>query len=168
MYYTPVQRFIIKRKFLLQSGILFYPHIYHEDVLFSTELLYAAQFVYYFNEPMYQYRQNTNSIMHTTNIKNAYDLITVHQQMMRYMTEHIADKDREWWQRFALSMFEESYSIAWNMRGTDEYKKYMEKTAFYRKKQCDDAAQFGGLKWKIKCWLFKHPMINKYRRMARC
>ena len=165
MSYTPVQRFIIKRSFLKAANISFYPNIYHEDVLFGAELLYAAKSVYVYNNPMYQYRENENGLMHTVNIKKAYDLIVVHKEMIRYMYSNVSDADKSWWQCFALLRFEESHSVAWMLRGTAEYNEYMRQTKAYRKQQCDHASHLGGWRWKVKCWLFKHPAVNKYRRI---
>jgi len=165
VYCTPIQRFIFRRKFLMGSGVKFYPGIYHEDVLFSNLILYHAKEVYYCGTPIYQYRQNEESVMHSIKIKNAYDMIAVHKQLMAFLQEgHVLDEDRVWWQKRAMLVLEESFSHAWLLRGSDDYSNYVSDTKDYRREQCDACSNLGDWRWKIKCWLFKHPVLNKRRR----
>ncbi len=165
VYCTPIQRFIFRREFLESSGVSFFPGIYHEDVLYSNLILYLARDVYYSGKPLYQYRQNVESVMHSIKIKNAYDMITVHKQLMAFLQDgHIQEADRVWWQKRALLVLEESFSHAWLLRGTEDYNRYVVDTKEYRESQCNACGELGDWRWKIKCWLLKHPVLNKYRR----
>lgn len=163
-YTNPPQRFIIKRSFLDLYCLRFYPGIFHEDELFGTEMLYLAEKVYLHNHYWCNYRQHGESVMHTMTVRNAYNIITVHQQLIKFMDIYVREEDKEWFQRKYFTYLEVAVGNVWHLRNTPEFKQFLSDTKAYRYAVCDSCTKLGGWRWKIKCWLFKHPVLNKYRR----
>lgn len=68
---------LYKRSFLNNNKITFIPGIYHEDVLFSFNVVLCAQKARYIISPLYFYRQRTGSIMSSSNKKKQLDLLNI-------------------------------------------------------------------------------------------
>ena len=79
-----IQRFIIRRDFLIKYDIKFIPNILHEDGVFGYSILYLANNVFILPEPIYAYRiRQQDSIMSNIKIRSAYDLIKGHKILVK-------------------------------------------------------------------------------------
>lgn len=67
--------YLIKREFLIDSGIVFDEGRYHEDVLFTLTLLLRAQRLIFIPTIIYYYFQSEGSIMRTASREHAQRLI---------------------------------------------------------------------------------------------
>lgn len=63
VYLSPVMFYIYRRKFLIDTDLNFQPGIYHEDALFTVEVLLFAKSVIRLTGPFYMYRIRAGSIM---------------------------------------------------------------------------------------------------------
>lgn len=81
----------IKRKWLLEQEILFYPRIYYEDALFCVQCFLHAGRMMHISERLYTYRIREKSIM-TAQIqwKNVYSRVVVYRELLRmsYLPEN--------------------------------------------------------------------------------
>ena len=59
-----------------------------------------------------------------------------------------------------------SVNMVWHLRKTKEFEKFLQDTKVYRCQVCDECMSLGGIKWKLKCWMFKYPVLNKKRRLV--
>lgn len=64
-YYTPVWIQLVNTSFLRTEGIAFYESILHEDNLYTLQLMFRAKRTGCVNEPFFQRRIRSNSIMTT-------------------------------------------------------------------------------------------------------
>jgi glycosyltransferase involved in cell wall biosynthesis len=75
---TPVQKYIIKKSFLIENDLKFYLNIYHEDLEFVPRMLFNANYIYIINDVIYNYLKRENgSITSTYSIKRSNDLILI-------------------------------------------------------------------------------------------
>lgn len=122
-----IQRFIIRRQYLLDNNIMFMPGVYHEDGAYSHKLLYPAKSLYVLPEPVYCYLlRSQGSIMSTRNPKANYDLVKIYRELIEYCQRNVSKED-EW--RFRASIAECLYcSIEFSRKEifTDEF------NAFYQ------------------------------------
>lgn len=74
----------IKRKWLSEQKILFYPGIYYEDALFCVQCFLHAERMLHMSERFYTYRIRERSTM-TTQIqwKNVYSRVVVYREILR-------------------------------------------------------------------------------------
>lgn len=76
---------LIKRKFLLDSGVRFIPGILQEDNAFTVELLFHARRVSHENRPFYIRRVRPGSIMtKKTSFENAYGYFRCEEVLVPY------------------------------------------------------------------------------------
>ena len=158
-------QFVTKRSFLRDSNIKFYPGIIHEDTLWGAEIMYLAQQVMIIKQPLYCYRQRQKgSAMHNINIRSGYNIIKVHEQLMKFMNEYVKPEDKKWFQKIHIRRILEAVCIVWHLRHTPEFKKFLSDTKVYRHHACNECAKLGGFRWHIKCWLMKCPVVNEHLR----
>lgn len=160
-----VWMFIFKKSLMLDNHQFFNKGIKHEDGIWGYKMLYLATCVKLFMKPLYYYRQRDDSDMHSITIRSGYDLIKIHRYLGIFMNDFVKVEDKVWFQKWNMLRLEESVSIVWHLHKTKEFWQFIKDTRDYRCKVCDECMPLGGLKWKMKCWLFKHPVLNKRRRL---
>lgn len=166
-YHIGAWMFVTKRSFIVMSGIKFYPGILHEDGLWTFEILYLSGKVMVLANPCYCYRQRSNSIMSNVSIKSGYDIITVHQELMKFMKTYVRKEDRAWFQKMHILQIQDATYVVWHLRHTKDFKRFLADTRDYRNRVCDECAQLGGLMWKLKCHIMKYPVLNEYLRIMK-
>lgn len=159
-------QFIVRRTLIAENQISYFPGILHEDGLWGFQIMYVAKSVMILTSPLYCYRQREDgSVMHNLTIRSAYDLLTIHKQKMLFMDGKVSPEDRVWYVKLSMESFEKCVDIVWHLRNTLEFKQFLQNTKEYRYREIDKCFSLGGIKWKLKCWLFKHPILNKWRRL---
>jgi len=89
------QRYIIRKKFLLDNNLFFMPNVYHEDGEFGHKMMYLAKTVYVMPDPVYCYLlRSSGSIMSTRNMKMNYDLIVIYKELEKFCKTKVEEKDR--------------------------------------------------------------------------
>lgn len=74
----PVQKYIVKRKLVLDNDLRFKPGCLHEDVDWTTRLFLVADSFSFYDIPFYYHRMNrTGSITNTYNSKRGKDVIII-------------------------------------------------------------------------------------------
>jgi len=149
-----IQRNIIKKKMLDDISLKFYPKILHEDGLFGLQMFYQAKKVYLLKNNLYIYIQRQDSIMHNISMKNAYDIITIHQKLMEYMDTFVERDDVSWFRIKCLSLFDVALEFAWNLRKTNQFKLFWHNTALYRAEECKACFNQGSLKSRLMSYLY--------------
>lgn len=138
-------RNIIKRNILNSAKIRFFPGIVHEDGLFGHLLYNYANKVMVLKDSIYYYRQRENSIMHTRDVRSAYSMITIHQEMMKYMNENIAIKEQLSFRQRYVHLFHAAMTMIWSLHNTPEAKKFLADTRSYRISECMKCSEHGNL-----------------------
>ena len=87
-YKCEAWRQFLRRDFLVEHQITFFPGILHEDNLFSFYTAMEAQRVCNLNKELYYYRQRENSIMQIKNIKRAHSMFVVLGEIYTYWKTH--------------------------------------------------------------------------------
>lgn len=149
------QKFIVKRDFLINHDLLFYPHILHEDLLYCHILLYYAEKVYVSEKPLYQRRSGrSDSITNNIGVKNAYDMIIIHKKVMDFWKSVVEAEDKEWYFKLCWGILCTAYKVIDTFYGTIEYSNFYAKNRTYKNDVCKIALQYGNLKYKIYSLLF--------------
>lgn len=160
-----VWMFIFRKSLMLDNHQYFNKGIKHEDGIWGYKMLYIATRVKLLMKPLYFYRQREDSDMHSITIQSGYDLVKIHRLLNTFMNDFVKAEDIVWFKKWNMLRLEESVSIVWKLHKTEEFRQFLKDTRDYRCKVCDECMPLGGLKWKMKCWLFKHPVLNKRRRL---
>lgn len=94
-FHSAVPLLFLKKAFLVESGIRFYPGILYEDMLFTFEVLTKAGKVAQCKEAFYQRRYRNHSITQTkVGEKNFYSSLTVYLELTAFSErEGIIDND---------------------------------------------------------------------------
>ena len=73
-YFHGAPFYIYKKNFLKKNGLKFMKGIYHEDSLFTPQVLYLSNKIKAYHSPVYHRLIRENSITQTINPKRCYDL----------------------------------------------------------------------------------------------
>lgn len=153
---TCAQKFIVKRDFLINQKLFFYPHILHEDILYCNILLYYAEKVYVSEKPLYQRRLGRpGSITGSIGVKNAYDMIIIHKQLMGFWESVVEVEDKEWYFKLCWGALCYAYKMADAFYGTIEYSDFYAKNRAYKNDVCKMALQYGDIRYKINSFRFR-------------
>ena len=82
---------LIRRQFLLDNHLLFAPHMLHEDELWSYNVFDIVSSVVLIPDVTYQYEQNTNSIM--TSSQNLHHRVEAHHVLINNMLATLNQND---------------------------------------------------------------------------
>lgn len=80
--------YIIRRSFLSENGLKFFPGIYHEDNEFTPRMLYFAKSVIVINTTLYMVYFDSNSITHVNRPKRSYDGLIIAHNLNQFMNDH--------------------------------------------------------------------------------
>lgn len=150
------QKFIVKRDFLINQNLFFYPHILHEDILYCYTLLYIAEKVYVSEKPLYLRRlDRPGSIINSIGIKNANDLITIHRKLMDFWKSVVEVEDKEWCFKLCWGIICSAYKVIDALYGTIEYSDFTLKNRAYKKDVCKMALQYGDIKYIIYSFMLR-------------
>ena len=126
------QRFIIKRKLLIDNKLRFVEGILHEDGPFGYLLMWHAKRIVILPDSLYCYRQRSNSIMHLKGIKSCFDLIIGHKNMMRFAKDNdISLQGNEWFFILCSKLLLFSFSFVKPIWKSDEFKLFEEEEGDY-------------------------------------
>lgn len=80
---------VIRKAFLIENQLKFYPEIYHEDAEFTPRMLYLAQSIKVIPEILYKvFRGDEQSITKVPRAKRSYDMVFVVEQLMSFFEAH--------------------------------------------------------------------------------
>jgi hypothetical protein len=88
--------FVFKQHFLKDNWLYFPDHTRFEDEYFSRVLLYRAERIHILTEPLYNYRQNDHSFMHSCDIQAAPYFIEVYGHLKQFVDVEVEKKDKSW------------------------------------------------------------------------
>lgn len=92
---TAAQFYICRRSFLSENDLSFFEGIYHEDSDFTPRMLYLAQNLSFYEQPIYHYLKRKGSITAAVNPKRCYDYFVVIERSLHFMQKKVAEKDRK-------------------------------------------------------------------------
>lgn len=91
-FFCPAWLHLVRREFLLESGLRFYEGIIHEDELFSVQLLALAPRAAYMNEAFYRRRVREGSIMtNDRGLRNIQSFMIITNYMDRWIRQHASE-----------------------------------------------------------------------------
>lgn len=152
-----IPRYIIKKSIILDNNLSFYPGLLHEDNLFGNVLLYYSKAIRVMKDPVYAYRQREiGSIMHSVTIKSAYDLITIHKELIYFMNTKVALSDRIWYRRGLLHVLDGVYTFCKHLYNTPEFVAFEKLNRSYIKEECMRCKNLDNFKFKIHCYLLAY------------
>lgn len=96
-YFHPVQFYIYKRSFLQNIGLSFKKGVYHEDTLFTPQILYQSNIVKCYNNPVYHLLRREGSISQSFNPKRCYDLMSVISELLIFAEKNIPNHEKYKW-----------------------------------------------------------------------
>ena len=99
---TPAQFNIMRRDWILTNRLSFMPGVYHEDNEFIPKMYWFAKNIGFINRPIYNYRQNPNSITHALNPKKSFDLIKVCNSLSSFIITNDIGKDKTFYNALAI------------------------------------------------------------------
>lgn len=124
----------IKTSYLKEIRLSFYPHILHEDQLFTCLLYLQAKCISYIHKPLFKRRIRDNSIMtRTFTLKNMCSYFTVTDQLLAYASKHYESLSTV--NKFLSNMLNAAVWLSYRMKFKDRlfvakrcifhYKKYV-------------------------------------------
>lgn len=149
-----IQRFIIKRRLLVDNGICFYKGVIHEDGPFGYILMYYAQSVVCLPDAAYCYRQREESIMHSISIRSAYDSVLNHKKLMQFCDYKVKNERKVWFKLLCSTILTSSYIFTYDLFKTPQFKEFEEKNKEYINKRLRELLPYCGFKKKIYLSLF--------------
>ena len=112
-FQNAVQYYILRRQFMIDNELRFYPGIYHEDAEFTPRALYFAESLVVCTEHCYCRTVREGSISRTADIRRAYDLIFVAGSLKNFIADNFMDcKLRKVMLRFLPMLVNSSLNVA--------------------------------------------------------
>lgn len=159
------QRFIYRKKFLLDNNLKFYPGILHEDGVWCYSIFYLAPKIYFIDGPIYVYRKRTEgSIMSNIKIQSAYDLIKGYRVLKEFMYTNVEGKDYLRFNNKIYDMILDSYAFCDNILKTDDFMEFEKKERKYILEQSFALLKHYPLSLKIWITILKPYKIATYLR----
>ena len=153
---TVAQKFIVKRQFIIDYHIEFYPNILHEDFLYVYTMLYYTHTIYVLKDSLYGKRQKRpGSITYSLGLKNAEDMITIHKELMNFWRTAVKVEDKEWYFMLCFGILKSAYKVMASFYGTNIYSIFYTKNASYKNRICRTSLQYGNIKFKLFSILFR-------------
>lgn len=116
---TPAQKYVFKRKFLLENSLCFCPGIYHEDEEFVPKAIFLAETIQFINISFYRYLvRSSGSITSQKNIKRTKDKLKILERLTNYKKEHAKSKSEKSFFDFYIYMM--VFSILYDNRYSNE------------------------------------------------
>lgn len=78
---------VLRKEFLLENNLRFFPGIYHEDAEFTPRMLFMAKSAQVVPEVLYTVFRDPNSITQVPRPKRAFDCLTVSQRLLAFFKE---------------------------------------------------------------------------------
>lgn len=82
---------VLRKEFLLENNLRFFPGIYHEDAEFTPRMLFTAKSAQVVPEVLYTVFRDPNSITQVPRPKRAYDCLVVAQRLVAFFNENECD-----------------------------------------------------------------------------
>ena len=126
------QRFVLKRS-LTDNPWLFFPAgLIHEDEYFGPVLMCLAKCVHILSEPVYCHTcYRPGSIMSSLSVRSSYDMVSVHQLLMRFMESNLDPEDHPWFRSYAFRRLLKSYSRSVRNCGASEINRFVRQHGRY-------------------------------------
>jgi len=150
----PTARYVFKKAFLVQSQLLFWKGILHEDVDFLNKAFFYAKTIWLRKEPTYIYLERSgNSIMSTIKMKTFHDLMKICRSFEEIRESHKQNTQaRIFWD--AVMWRTSTIILNPNMRGHGLAEESKEE---YRTFLCENAKYFRTLSLRgIKASIMTH------------
>ena len=117
---TPV-RYIYNRKYLHKIQTRFEEGIMHEDELWCPIVLCQAERMVITNIEFYYYRQNEESVMHTTSLaRKLKSLFRVTEELIKFFDQFVSSKTsvdlRSWWYVNILRLYSKAFTLLPNIK----------------------------------------------------
>ena len=124
---------LVVRRSLMKNKWLFFPlGLLHEDVYFGSVLMTFVRSVCLIPEPVYVYFKNRpGSTMTSHVIRSAYDRVSIHQKLIRFMETALEPSDHGWYRRFCFISLRAAYSRNELFWGTAAFKRFALRKGFY-------------------------------------
>ena len=136
------QRFIFRKSFLTEYNLSFYPGILHEDGLFGYQMLYFANQVRILERPVYAYRiREKGSIMSSISMRTPKDMLFIHQQLIKFCEEKVAQEDKYWFRLRVFSILINLFLFSKSLAFNSEFSEFYEENKIYFKKEADFVLQ---------------------------
>jgi exopolysaccharide biosynthesis predicted pyruvyltransferase EpsI/glycosyltransferase involved in cell wall biosynthesis len=113
-YYASVCLQLIRRKYLEDKSLSFYPHILHEDELFTFQSMFLAERVGHLAAPYFIRCIRNNSIMTSKrNFENFYGVYTAYKEMLAFLERDDIPETRD--KDTVISIMENISNVACNI-----------------------------------------------------
>jgi glycosyltransferase involved in cell wall biosynthesis len=119
------QRYIFRRSIANPAWVFFPTQLLHEDEYFARVMLYNAQKICIWAQPLYRYRQREKSIMSANSIRSSYDIVSIYRLLKHFCNEVVAPEDRSWFSCRCVEVLSLSYAHNANRIGSKEFSNFL-------------------------------------------
>ena len=83
---TTSQRYIFRKKFLIDNNLFFMPGVLHEDCELFYRMIHYVDSIYLLDQPIYLYLLRTQgSIKSSLSVRSCCDLLKIHRSLMNFI-----------------------------------------------------------------------------------
>ena len=148
-----VQRYVIKKDFLILNNLQFYPGIYHEDAELAPRMIIKSKGVFMLSKHLYHYYQRENSIMSSWKLKNTLDYCFVAKRHHAIFKTVETTSLRRAFEYFTLIVYLNAFPKKQLISNPEIREVYQKEKGQIRKLAASLVASRLPLKKKIKVWL---------------
>ena len=156
-----VPRFVYRRS-LMDNPWLFFPKgLLHEDEYFGAVLMCLADRVHVMPDPVYNYVQRSGSIISSRSIRSAYDMVSIHRLLTRFLEEALDPNDRDWFRQYCFGRLNSVYlhRLGWYQKS--DFQRFIRCHSGYIYRQWAAAFPGRSLKNKVgRFFYFRFPDIH--------
>ena len=95
---------VLRKEFLMENNLRFFPGIYHEDAEFTPRMLFSAKSAQVVPEVLYTVYRDPNSITQVPRPKRAFDFLTVAERLSVFFEKNNDDPMIDRMKNYRISM----------------------------------------------------------------
>ena len=127
---SPAQLFVMRRSFLEEHNLSFYPYILHEDIQFCLRMLYFAKSIYLLNDNIYNYLIRTRgSITSDFSIRNCKSYLEIAKSLFDFREKFVEKRHYKCYSAVVVKyLLSPLYKAKSNKEflESDDYKRFVE------------------------------------------
>lgn len=124
-------RFVFKRSLTENKWVTYPEGLIHEDEYYGLVLAYLAGTVRVMKDHVYNYRIRSGSLITSRSIRSAYDVVSIHKLMIRFLEEAVDPADRNWFRAFCFFRLDSKFKTFFRELDPAGFSRFARKNGYY-------------------------------------
>lgn len=160
---TTSQRYIFRKKFLIDNNLFFMPGVLHEDCELFYRMIHYVDSIYLLDQPIYLYLLRTQgSIKSSLSVRSCCDLLKIHRSLMNFINTQVTYASRSHYRFLIFKIILLVFFHALDSFSTDDFQDFYKKNVNYMRNQSFKLFIIKGIGFKDRIKLFMYFISPLY------